>query len=184
MIYYQHIKTQSGEIWILDAMENSFFKPEEESRQEFEAHVLREIVQFTIGNVNLEHEPNGAPFIQNRTDLYLSISHSENWFVLYVSNNQSVGVDIEINSNQINKTEHYFLTDVEIDQIQPNHAELQICWGIKESIYKLFHGEIQSIKHDIKIISIEKNIALAKVKNQKIQLGYMQSANFTFVYTN
>ena len=184
MIYHQHIETQLGEIWILNSEENGLAKSETESRQCFEARVLKEFIQSSIGNVNLDHESNGAPFIQNRPDLNISISHSDNWFTIYVSSKSQVGIDIEVPTSNIQKTEKHFLTQSEIERFQPSESVLQLCWGIKEAIYKLVKGDIQLLKNDIEIISIRKNQAVAKVKNQEIQLQRLQSDMFTLVYTN
>lgn len=184
MIYNQHIETQLGEIWILNSEENGLAKSEIESRQYFEARILKKFIQSTIGNVNLDHESNGAPFIQSRPELNISISHSDNWFTIYVSSTSQVGIDIEVQTSNILKTEKHFLTEPEIQRFQPNESVLQLCWGIKEAIYKLVKGDIQLLKNEIEIISIKKNQATVKVKGQKIQLEYLQSDIFTLVYTN
>lgn len=184
MIFHQHIETKDGEIWVVDSSENGYVKSNDESRQEFEARVVKEMIQYIIGNVDLDHKSNGAPFIESQPEIHLSISHSDTWFVLYISRELAVGVDIEINSDQIKKTQSYFLSNTEIDQFSESCAKLQICWGIKEAIYKLFQGNLKSLKNEIEIISINNNRALAKVKSQEFQLNYFQTDIYTLVYTN
>lgn len=183
MIFHQHIETNNGEVWIVNASENGIIKSEVESRQEFEARVLKELIQTFIGEFELDHHSNGAPLIINRPELNVSISHSENWFALYVSEEKAVGIDIELNSSLIEKTKKHFLTQSEIERLQPNQSELQICWGIKESVYKYLQGNLQSLKNEVGIVSINQEDAKAEFQNQIIQLQFEQSEAFILVYT-
>lgn len=183
MIFHQHIETNRGEIWVLDASKNGYVKHEGETRQEFEARVLKEIIHATIGECELDHHPNGAPFIKNQQELYISISHSENWFALHVSKEEPVGIDIELNSQQVEKTKSYFLTESETERLQPNQQELQVCWGIKESVYKCLQGNVGSLKDEVEIVSMRGNEARATFKNQSIQLRFEQLQAYTLVYS-
>ena len=184
MEFHQHIKTSIGEIWIVDAFANGFSKTGIETRQAFEARVLHEMMEVIIGNVEIDHEPNGAPFIKKRPDLHLSISHSHNWFAIYISEIQAVGIDIEIDSLQIEKTKKYFLTKSEIERLQPNNQVLKTCWGIKESVIKLLKGNVKSLMNDIEILTIKEDDAQAKFQDETINLKHQQIEDFMLVYTN
>ncbi|MDG1332118.1 MAG: 4'-phosphopantetheinyl transferase superfamily protein [Crocinitomicaceae bacterium] len=184
MEIHQHIETRSGNIWIANALENIIEKSDEESRQEYEARFLQDFIGTILGDVELDHEPNGAPIFKNRPELHVSISHSENWFALYVSSKQPVGIDIEINSNKLEKAKKHFLTDQEIKHLQPTTQQLQICWGIKESVYKLLRGNLKSIYQEIEILSIDKNEVKAKFQDRIIELKHWQTDVLALVYTN
>ena len=184
MKIHQHIETSLGEIWIANALDNSFIKLEAESRQEYEARFLLEMLQEITGGTELSHESNGAPVLVNYPDLHISISHSNEWFAVYLSENQAVGVDLEVHSNGIEKTKEYFLSKSEIEDLHPTIEELKICWGIKESIFKKFRGNMKSMSEDITIVSIEKKEAEAKCQNETIKLRYQQPEYFTLVFTD
>ena len=184
MIFHQHIETRQGTIWILDSSQNGYNQSENESRQQFERRVVNEIVSDIIGERSVHHHSNGAPYFKTRPELNISISHSRNWFALYISSRSPVGIDIEVQTPNMAKTQSYFLGQTELDCLKPNEQELQICWGIKEAIYKMYQGNIQSIKEDIEILKILDKQAFARVKDQEVALISEQHANFTMVYTN
>lgn len=183
MEFYRHIETSKGKIWIVDAFENGFIKSEE-SRQEYEARFLEVMLQKYLGDVQLIHESNGAPLFKNRSGLNISISHSVNWFAIYVSEEENIGIDIEIHSERIKRIANYFLTEKEVDLLQPTTEQLRVCWGVKESVFKLYRGKIKSILNEIEVVSIEKNQAIAKCENRKIRLAYQQEELFTLVFTD
>lgn len=183
MKFHQQISTQQGEIWVIDALENDLSPCENESRKDYERRVIQRLIHDTVGNHKLNHHSNGAPFIEKRPDLFLSISHAENWFALYVSNSQNVGIDIERYSNKIERVKTHFLSQSEIEQLQPNLAELQICWGIKESIIKRSRGEVADFQNDIQIKSITKDSATATFESNLIELNHTTWRQFVLVYT-
>lgn len=184
MEFLQRIKTKIGNIWISNATENGLVKFEGESRQKFEAQFLREVLCSINENYELEHELNGAPTLKNHPHLHISISHSDQWFAVYISEQFRVGIDIEIQSSGIDKAKKLFLNEWEISNLQLSEDHLKIAWGIKESVFKMCRGDIRSLSKDIRITSIRKNQAEAFCKNQKINLQFQQSDTFTLVYTN
>lgn len=181
---HQHIKTSLGDIWITDALENNFIKSEAESRQEYEARFLREMLRACVGGTELRHELNGAPILNHQPGLHISISHSDNWFAIYVSTKQHIGIDLEIHSIQIERTKKYFLTKSEMESLQPTIEEAKICWGIKESVFKMLRGNMKSMLEEVEIVSIGKNEARAKFQNQMIKIKHQQSQSFVLVYTD
>lgn len=185
MNFFRHIVTYAGDIWLVDASSNRLLKSPTETRQEYESRVLNKIISAVLGqHVELCHESNGAPFIANYPKLHVSISHSDHWFALYLSKVSSVGIDIELATHQLEGRGHYFLQDIEIERLQPTNEQLQICWGIKEAVYKLFKSELDSLKSDVEVISLQEITATAICKNKAIQLNYKQEESFTLVYTH
>lgn len=183
MIFHQHIRTGIGEIWIVDALENGFFKLESESRQAFEGRVMSKMIASTLGEVQLRHTSKGAPFIENHPELSISISHSENWFAIYVSDNPMIGVDLEIPSRRLNKIQDHFLSQHEREMLDLSNDKLPIYWGVKESTIKLAKGEVGDFKEDIQIESISEKTVTARFKSKIIQLEYTVHRQFVLVYT-
>lgn len=183
MKIYHYIENQTGEIWVIKTTENNLCRFDSESRQAFEARIVNKMILECVGDDMLDHTSNGAPYLINHNKVHVSISHSDNWFALYVSRKNFVGVDLEVNSTIIQKTKNYFLTPIEINRLKPNETLLQICWGVKESVYKLLRGDLQSLKYDIQIASIEKEVVTAMFQSQEIKLKFQVFEEFTLVYT-
>ena len=182
-MYHRHIETNSGRIWIIHSSDNGFVQSNSETRQNFESRVMKKFLGSTLGDVELDHLSNGAPFIVNRPDLNISISHSENWFALYLSTKGNVGVDIEIPSTKINQIQSHFLQPSEILRLTLNPLELRQCWGIKEAVFKLFRGEIESMKEEIEIINLTGISGIARSNGQEVFLKFLESEHYTLVYT-
>lgn len=85
----------------------------------------------------------GKPQLKNNP-LHISISHSSDFIVLIVSN-QNTGIDVEQLNRNIDRVANRFLSNEELTDIQncsdPQTAKI-IYWGAKESIFKCtnFHG--------------------------------------------
>ena len=94
----------------------------------------------------------GAP--QLKSNKYISISHTNNYSAIAISNNP-VGVDIEHFKDKIKKIKHKFISNAETKLIDINSVrDLTVVWSIKESIYKLYKKQGLSFKNNIKIKSI------------------------------
>ena len=94
----------------------------------------------------------GAP--QLKSNKYISISHTNNYSAIAISNNP-VGVDIEHFKDKIKKIKHKFINHAETKLIDINSVrDLTVLWTVKESIYKLYKKQGLSFKNNIKIKSI------------------------------
>ena len=94
----------------------------------------------------------GAP--QLKSNKYISISHTNNYSAIAISNNP-VGVDIEHFKDKIKKIKHKFISNAETKLIDINSVrDLTVLWTVKESIYKLYKKQGLSFKNNIKIKSI------------------------------
>lgn len=183
MMYHRYIETNLGRIWIVNSIENGFIKGNDESRNTFESRVMKQFIWAALGDVRLDHLTNGAPIILERPDLHISISHSGNWFALYLSTKGNVGVDIEIHSTKINQIQSHFLQPSEILRLTLNSLELRQCWGSKEAVFKLFRGEIESMKEEIEIINLTGTSGIARSNGQEVFLKFLESEHYTLVYT-
>jgi 4'-phosphopantetheinyl transferase len=88
---------------------------------------------------HVNYDEFGKPFMKNRS-IHLSVSHSGKYSAAIVSRNFPVGIDIEITSPKIEKIVHKFLSADEVKNIgdESRLEELYVCWGAKESLYKLY----------------------------------------------
>ena len=182
MNIHQHIQHDLGSIWIVNAADNGFEKGVHESRQEFEARVMAWMLAETVGEAKLDHLENGAPFLPQRPELNLSISHSETWFALGVSKTHAMGIDIEAHGTILQKVENYFLTTTELERFQPTERELCVLWGAKESVFKVLRGEVTNLKDDIEIVSMDENHVVAAGNGQLFSLNHERTDFYTLVF--
>jgi 4'-phosphopantetheinyl transferase len=100
----------------------------------------RNILKSLMDNDSLElfYDPYGKPHSVNK-NYHLSVTHSGIFSAVIVSNNCEVGIDIEMLKDRIERVKEKFLSEAERSWIgEHNRLEkLYICWGSKESLYKL-----------------------------------------------
>ncbi len=169
-------------IWVVNAADNGFEKLASETRQEFESRVIQFILSETIGDSVLEHSENGAPFLPNRPELNVSISHSDKWFALCVSKLYAVGIDIEAHGTILQKVENYFLSNAELARFEPTELDLCVLWGAKESVFKSLRGELTNLKQDIEIVSMDEHHVVAACMDQSFALKHERNDFYTLVY--
>lgn len=87
----------------------------------------------------IAHHADGAPFLPDRPDMAISLSHTKGYVAVYCRPTPPVGIDIEYRAERIQKIKHKFLTESELAAIDPAHEtnHLLICWCAKETIFKL-----------------------------------------------
>lgn len=82
--------------------------------------------------INNEH---GAPQLEN--SMYeISLTHSYPFVAAIISQNKSIGIDIEKKGRSIGKIAPRFLNKLELDRWAKDPLSLTLAWSMKESIYK------------------------------------------------
>jgi 4'-phosphopantetheinyl transferase len=84
---------------------------------------------------------------------HFSVSHSGDFAVAIMSTEAPVGIDIERIRERIERVAERFLTLEELEQIGHHDRleKLHICWGAKESLYKLNGKPDVDLQTDIRI---------------------------------
>ncbi len=87
--------------------------------------------------VYLSHHDNGRPYLVNNI-IEISISHTSRFAALLVSDEESVGVDIEDLTRNFSVVERKALSDREILDLSSKNRNLHlgIYWSAKESVFK------------------------------------------------
>lgn len=111
---------------------------------------------------------------------YISISHSEGWFAIYVSSTP-VGIDIEPLKNKISRVKSYFMNSSEIKQYCCLN-EIQLIWCAKEAFYKLMEGQITDYQKDITITKISSLYIIIQFANKTTKLEYKKIGNTYVVW--
>jgi 4'-phosphopantetheinyl transferase len=156
MNYLKKIKTRTGHIWLMNAVDNDILRGKFKNKIEFERYVVGLIVKDVIGNYSISHLKNGAPILNGDEGSYISISHSKNYFAVYYSKREPVGIDVEIIQKSLFEGAHYFLNEIELCQDWTND-ELHIIWGVKEAFFKMKQGKLENLVNAITVDKINQN---------------------------
>ncbi len=109
------------------------------------------LCSLTDKNEKISYRFDGSPFLVSQ-NYHISITHSNAYAVIYLCNQNKIGVDIQYIKNMSRKGVGYFMNDAEIDFLTPNNVlQLNLIWSAKETIFK-FHGDPSlNIKDNISI---------------------------------
>ena len=120
----------------------------------------------------ISYSKNGTP--KSKLFKYISISHSNNYCILIVSN-VNIGVDIQYINPNIEKISDKFLNNIEKNRINKKNTihEMHFMWCAKESIYKTLNNVPCSFK---------KNIEIEAINNNMKTIGYYKNNNTSTTY--
>lgn len=123
---------------------------------------------------------------------HLSVSHSGKYSAAIISRDFPVGIDIEITHPKIEKVVHKFLSEKEAEGIgMENRLEkLYVCWGAKESLYKLYGERNLLFQEHIHLNPFdyqEKGIFKGEINTGKFKkefkIHYQKLDDYMLVYT-
>jgi len=115
------------------------------------------------------------PYLLNE-QYHFSISHGGDYAAAIVSQNQRVGIDIELFAEKIHRIAHKFLDEEEMGLTQnsmrlPDTQLLTTYWSVKETVFKWWsYGNI-SLKENIKIRNIE------EFPSQIVHVDFLRDGN-------
>lgn len=107
-------------------------------------------------------DASGRPYLENGQQNF-SISHSDNYAAVIISDNARVGIDIELQYHGIINIKNKFTSDDELGKFRnEDHSTVQkltFIWSIKEAMYKWYGtGSLDFKKHlRIEDVSLEQN---------------------------
>lgn len=109
-------------------------------------------------NTTLVYDAFGKPQLENGK-YTISITHSGIYSAVILSRTTPVGIDIEKIKDRIERVKDKFLSKEEIDRIGPDARleKLYICWGVKETLYKLYGKPEVEFGKDIQTDPFEYN---------------------------
>ena len=146
------------------------------SKDQIHAEIVSLLESRTgIANLQIEHTDTGKPFILGNENLLLSISHAQNHIAVYLSENNPVGIDIEIENPQIRNARSRFVNAAEeIIFQQFTMEDLHLVWGAKEAIYKYYGGQFISLENEVTILEIDRvsSKILAETTYGEIRCAY------------
>ncbi len=134
--------------------------------------------------IDCQLDENNKPYLVN-FPYEISITHSNEMAAVIIYKNKKVGLDIEKISAKIQRIKHRFLSTDELAFIKPDfeNEQLYVCWGIKESLFKLYgKGNLPFIK-GIKIKPFD-YLSLKKIKAEINTNEYQQQYEINYFKFN
>lgn len=96
------------------------------------------------------HRPSGAPYLEGRPELSISVSHSLTLAAVALANGP-VGIDIEQPRPQLQRIARRFLSDHEQANFGESVEKLLRAWTAKEAIFKAAGKEGIDFARDIRL---------------------------------
>jgi phosphopantetheinyl transferase len=140
-------------------------------------------------DADLYYDEVGKPHLKDGK--HISITHSNQFTGIIISNAEEVGIDIEMQRDKILRIAHKFTPIEEYRTIANTEAlirKLTIVWGCKESLYKIYAEPGLSFLHHIVIQNfsvndrITKGEVLYKGKTTLFNINFLEFEKFTCVY--
>lgn len=140
-----HIVEQANELYNklqLNAAEKAFYDSLQSNKRNMHwlgSRVLLRTLLNTTEYIDCQLDGNNKPYLVN-FPYEISISHSNDYAAVIIYKEKAVGVDIEKMSNKIERIAQRFLSSNELAFISINNRiqHLYVCWGIKETLFKLY----------------------------------------------
>ncbi len=140
-------------------------------------------------DADLFYDENGKPHLKDGTKI--SITHSGQFTGIIISQDQEVGIDIELQRDKILRIAHKFTPIAEYRTIANSDAlirKLTVVWGCKESLYKIYAEKGLSFLHhiDIKDFSLSDDATTGEIlyhgKQTHFDIKFLEFEGFTCVY--
>ena len=142
----------------LDENEQQHFQTLSRARQKqwLGSRVLLRTLLQTEEHIELNLDEHRKPFLNN-LPFEISISHANHLAAVIIYEGKKVGIDIEKISGRILKIKNKFLSPEELKFIEATNeiAQLHVCWGAKESLFKLYGKGSLPFIEGIKINAFE-----------------------------
>lgn len=161
-------------------------------RRKKEWLTIRYLVKRFVGAaVGITYDEEGKPFLNN-SSFHVSISHSHALVGIQLHPDKSVGLDIELISDRVEKIAKRFLSIAELEAVGVlNRIEkLVVHWGAKEAIIKVIGKRTIDFKKEILIAPFiyQKEATInAEIKCSTVQrdfhLNYFCLNDYMVVFT-
>lgn len=140
-----HITEQANELYNklqLNVAEKAFYDSLQSSKRNMHwlgSRVLLRTLLNTTEFIDCQLDENNKPYLVN-FPYQISISHSNDYAAVIICKEKNVGVDIEKMSGKIERIAKRFLSEKELENVSENNRieHLYVCWGIKETLFKLY----------------------------------------------
>jgi len=154
------------------------------SKVDFQREIINNCLSEILdsSDCSIVYSENGAPYFNDKSMPYISISHSNNWFAVQLCEEDKVGVDIQVIKSDIEKGMRYFVNEKEENSIEINPLNLNIIWAAKETVYKFKKGDLEFYKEAMTVLTIDKDFLTVEVAKEVVKCKYLMKEDFVLVY--
>lgn len=182
-LFYEEFVTEKGRIVVWRSTEYLSKRTATLQKKEVERReVVRMINTLGYSITVLQYKESGQPMLSHDSTKFLSISHSNGWFAVYIAA-EPVGIDIEVERETITEGKDWFINPVELPKHKSRRA-LHLVWGAKEAYYKKQEGQIADLRKDVSVERIEVDTLILEHAGKEEQLFYRQIENTYVVWTD
>ncbi len=154
------------------------------TKVEYQRSVVKQIVWELLGEeITINHKESGAPFIVEFPEKNISISHSQDYYAIQLSDKNKVGVDIQVFKKNLAKGRDYFVNEWEEKSLDLTELNLHLVWSAKEAFYKLQEGDIEKYKDEMIVREIGVNQIMIENDGVRFNLSYQFSEHFVLVHS-
>jgi 4'-phosphopantetheinyl transferase len=126
----------------LDKHEKAYFEQISKSKRHLHwlgTRVLLRTMLLTNEYIDCKIDVHGKPYLVN-LPYHISFSHSFDYAAVMISRKSTVGIDIELIKEKVERIAEKFMRPGEMAFINPAHKiqQLYVCWCAKEAIYKCY----------------------------------------------
>lgn len=143
---------------------------------------------FPYQELEITYTSEGKPGLQNGWKI--SISHTPNFAAIIINPEIEVGIDIQVQKDNILNACHLFMSSKELENVYPEHEleQLHLYWCAKEALYKLASDSSLNIFSHIFIepfdlLHAERLRGLVKPLGLEAFLEFEIEKGFYLVYT-
>jgi 4'-phosphopantetheinyl transferase len=126
----------------LDATEKAYYESISKSKRHLHwlgTRVLLRTMLRTDEFIDCKVDVHGKPYLVN-LPYHISFSHSFDYAAVMISKNGTVGIDIELIKEKVERIADKFMRPNEMAFINEQHKieHLYVCWCAKEAVYKCY----------------------------------------------
>ena len=172
---------------VLNNKAYKFFKSDRRKREWLATRVLLHEI-CNDKHLEISYDDNKKPVLPNGH--HISISHSKLFVAVMLSKNGSVGVDIQVPKNNIDKGISIFMTPIELAEVgETNYSQkLHIYWCAKEALYKYVGDNTLNIYSHFKINPVDISstglfTGVINTTREVVNLKFEISELFYLIYT-
>lgn len=157
----------------------SFSLNKEMSPRENERMAVRLLLVSMLGYPDFEvkHDSSGKPHLEGYN---ISISHTRGYVAVMLSKKYNVGVDIEYQSERVNRIASRFMR---VDEKADNTVMRLVNWCAKEAVYKLFSEDNLTYQHMRVVIGTDGCVVVENLKRQvSVCADYRILPEYVLVY--
>ena len=147
-----------------------------------EWYAWRALLRSLEGDVEVSYDGCGAPYIEGRADVFISVSHTGDYVAVMLSDHRC-GLDLEMADRDFARVKSRYISSDEERFLSMAYAEA-ILWCAKEAAYKWNNENGLELRDDIKVLSVEDDGSInAAVKGVGVKMKYSVDNGIVMVWT-